>query len=249
MKKEFGLIGKTLTHSFSKKYFDEKFQKLELSDHHYYLFEIDSVSDIRYILDKHPKLKGLNVTIPFKQSVIDLLDEIDKDALRIGSVNVIKIGADKRLEGFNSDYYGFKATLEGWLPKSNLPTSALVFGTGGASKAVITVLEDLNIGYTLVSRHEGKNQLSYKELKNSTELILANRLIINTTPLGMHPHIHTLPDIDYRMVGTDHFLYDLVYNPEETAFLKKGKQRNAKTKSGLEMLYYQAEKSWEIWNE
>ena len=173
------------------------------------------------------------------------MDEIEDSALKIGAVNVVKVGDGGRLTGFNSDYYGFKTSLEKWMGWPN-KVSALILGTGGAAKAVSAVLEDLGVGYQRVSRSGGKGVLIYDEI--SEEIILAHQLIINTTPLGMHPNINSRPDIPYRFLSDKHYLYDLVYNPEETTFMKEGLTVGSKVKNGLEMLYLQAEKSWQIWN-
>lgn len=244
--KQYGLIGYPLSHSFSKKYFSEKFSKENIIDSQYELYEVEKVDQLNEVLEKvGSNLKGLNVTIPHKQSVIPLLDEMDPAAKRIGAVNVIKIN-NGILKGYNSDYFGFKKSLEELL-KGDINLTALVLGTGGASKAVVTALEDLNISYQYVSRTSGKNIMAYDEINNST--ISNNRLIINCTPLGMHPNINNCPSIPYKTISNKHYLFDLVYNPEETLFMKKGLENKAQVKNGLDMLIYQAEKAWEIWNE
>ncbi|RLD21761.1 MAG: shikimate dehydrogenase [Bacteroidetes bacterium] len=245
MRKLYGLIGYPLTHSFSKKYFTAKFQKEGLTDHQYELFAIKSINKLSKTIQEHSNLKGLNVTIPYKEVVIPFLDKLDESAKIVGAVNVISI-EDGRLTGYNSDFYGFKQSLLKWLPLDYKEIEALVLGTGGASKAVIAVLNSLNIQFKLVSRTKSDNAISYEDL-NSSSVITDSKLIINTTPLGMAPNIEASPDIPYHQISKSHYIYDLIYNPEETIFLKKCAAQDAKTKNGLEMLELQAEKSWEIW--
>ncbi|SFF38913.1 shikimate dehydrogenase family protein [Thermoflexibacter ruber] len=243
----FGLIGKKLTHSFSKKYFTEKFEREQIKQVVYELFEIPSIDDFPQLIENQENLKGLNVTIPYKLEVLPFLHEIDPAAERVGAVNVIKIQENKKLKGYNSDYYGFKISLEKFLA-GNTEVKALILGTGGASKAVKVVLEDLNIPYRYVSRNSEKPDiLTYNQLNE--DFFSSHQLIINTTPLGMYPLIETCPEIPYHLLGENHYLYDLVYNPENTLFMQKGAENGANVKNGLEMLYLQAEKSWEIWNE
>jgi len=237
----YGLIGKKLSHSFSKKYFTDKFSKKNLTDHHYQLFELENIDEIQSLFSK-PDIKGLNVTVPYKVDVIPFIDELDDSAKLVGAVNVIKISEGKK-SGFNSDYYGFKLSLEKWVDK--LPDKALILGTGGAAKAVAAALKSIDIEFMSVSRSE-KGDFKYDNL--SENIISSHPLIINTTPLGMSPDTETYPDIPYEYLTENHFLYDLVYNPEMTAFMSKGKVKGCKTKNGLEMLHLQAEKSWEIWN-
>lgn len=242
----FGLIGYPLSHSFSKKYFSEKFSKEGIIDARYELFELADIREFPDLIKQHPDLCGLNVTIPHKQTVVPFLQELDASARKVGAVNVIRIH-DGRLTGYNSDYYGFRSSLEQWLPKEE-KMQALVLGTGGASKAVTTALSDLNIPYQLVSRSATAHSLSYEQLQKEQGILQGHRLIINTTPLGMSPKTDTAPTLDYPQLGTDHYLYDLVYNPTETKFMKLGKEQGAKVMNGLEMLQLQAEKAWEIWN-
>lgn len=240
----YGLIGKTLSHSFSKKYFTEKFERENIADSRYELFELPTIEDFPQLVASHPSLCGLNVTIPYKESIIPFLDELSTTAKRIGAVNVIAFSKGK-LIGHNSDYIGFKRSLESFIPPSRA-INALVLGTGGASKAVVVALEDLHIPYLIVSRTPQEQKIiSYAQL--SPEIMKAYQLIINTTPLGMYPNTETFPDIPYESITSQHYLYDLVYNPMETVFLKKGKEKNAKTMGGLEMLYFQAEEAWKIW--
>ena len=241
----YGLLGRTLSHSFSKKYFTEKFAELGLNDHKYELFELDNINDID-ILRKNAELKGFNITVPYKQDIIPHLTSIDENASKIGAVNVVKI-SNGNFHGYNSDFYGFQRSLKNWMGEILSSVKALVLGTGGASKAVTSALEDLNINYRVVSRTKVKGMLTYKEI--SKGIIRENQLIINTTPLGMSPDIENKPELIYNALTSDHYLYDLIYNPLETTFMKLGKYRGAQVKNGLEMLYLQAEKSWEIWTD
>lgn len=237
----FGLIGRKLGHSFSKEYFETKFDELNLTDHSYNLFELDDIDEIEKILKLKPK--GLNVTVPYKEEIIPYLDRLDDSASKVGAVNVISLEKNAFV-GYNSDFYGFKTSLQHWL--SNTTLKALVLGTGGASKAVIAALDDLGIESVFISRQSGENRLTYSQV--TSEKIEQHRLIINTTPLGMYPEVNESPDIPYNSLTTQHYLYDLVYNPEKTVFLKKGEAKGAQVKNGLQMLHLQAEKSWEIWN-
>ena len=243
--KQFGLIGYPLSHSFSKKYFSEKFEKASITDAQYELYELKSLQDFKNWMNTISNLKGLNVTIPYKQEVIPFLDQLNEKAKAIGAVNVIKKELDGTYTGYNSDYYGFKNSLEDFLDKP-FPKKALVLGTGGASKAVIVALQDMGIDYRYVSRKTSGGILSYEDLTD--ELITTHQLIINTTPLGMYPGVDQCPPIPYEAIGSTHYLYDLVYNPQETLFMKKGLVQGAKVKNGLDMLILQAEKAWEIWN-
>lgn len=244
----FGLIGYPLGHSFSKKYFTDKFEVLGFSESHAYTqFEIPSMQDFPQILRENPSLKGLNVTIPYKQQVIPFLDEIDAAAQRIGAVNTIKFLPDGRVKGFNSDYFGFQQTLTDWPALAAFRTkSACVLGQGGAAKAVIAAIEDLGISVIKVSRTPTDDSVDYNSLG---DLLPEIGLIVNTTPLGMHPHVEAFPPIPYEQLTSQHYLYDIVYNPLETSFLRKGiAQGVGGTHAGLAMLHGQAEKAWEIWN-
>jgi shikimate dehydrogenase len=243
----YGLIGFPLTHSFSKRYFTEKFEKEGIPNSTYELFEIREATALPSVISSQPQLRGLNVTIPHKEAVIPLLDELDPAAEKIGAVNVIKVTEGNKLKGYNSDYYGFRNSLLKFLGEANPAIlKALILGTGGAAKAVIAALDNLAIPYKLVSRSGEAPILRYEELNAS--LLDEYRLIINTSPLGMYPKTDTCPAIPYEYLTEKHYLFDLVYNPEETLFMKKGAERGAKTKNGLEMLHLQAEKAWEIWN-
>ncbi len=243
MPSHFGLIGYPLGHSFSKKYFENKFKEAA-SLNTYNLFEIES-ADLVKDLFKNNNLKGLNVTIPHKQGVIPLLNKLDKSAQLVGAVNVIK-NKDGFLTGFNTDYPAFRASLKSWLDNTNI--KALVLGTGGASKAVIAALNDLKIPFQQVSRKNSPSTITYQELADNADWVLQHTLIINTTPVGMAPNIDEAPEIPYALLTPFHYLYDLVYNPEETLFLKKGIIGGVKGKNGLEMLHLQAELAWDIWH-
>lgn len=243
MDNQYGLIGFPLGHSFSKKYFDKKFNELNSTDS-YSLFEIQNINEFQTLVSNN-NLKGINVTIPYKQDVIPLLDNLDKSAQLVGAVNVVK-NYNSILTGYNTDYPAFKLTLKKWLDNSNV--KALVLGTGGASKAVIAALHDLKITFKQVSRVETNTCISYQKLNDSPSLLQEFKLIINTTPLGMSPKVESKPYLPYHLLTNSHYLYDLVYNPEETLFLKQGRLAGCQTKNGLEMLHSQAELAWEIWN-
>jgi shikimate dehydrogenase len=246
MEKIFGLIGQTVSHSFSKSYFDEKFFREGLRDHHYELFPLNDIQEIENLIENTKGLSGLNVTIPYKEKVMDFLDEVDPAAKKIGAVNVIKFQNGKR-KGFNTDMDAFHETIEKWLPKDK-KFHALILGTGGSSKSVQEALLKLKIPFKLVSREASRGNYTYNDLEKKPKLIKDSNLIINTTPLGMHPNTKTMPPIDYEHLTADHFVYDLIYNPARTMFLQKAEMRGATAKNGLEMLHVQAEKSWTIWN-
>lgn len=246
MEKVFGLIGQTVSHSFSKQYFDEKFFREGLRDHHYELFPLNNIKEIENLIKDTKGLTGLNVTLPYKEQVMTYLDEVDPVAKKIGAVNVIKFKDGKR-KGFNTDSDAFFETIEKWLPKDKTFT-ALILGSGGSSKAVQEALTKLGIKYQTVSRDAKKGDLTYEHVNKDPKLITNSHLIINTTPLGMHPKTDNLPPIDYEKLNDNHFVYDLIYNPARTLFLQKAEIRGATIKNGLEMLHVQAEKSWKIWN-
>ena len=245
----YGLIGYPLGHSFSKGYFTEKFSTMELSDTHVYeKFELENINDFPALLKSQGlNLKGLNITIPHKQNIIPFLDSVDEAALKIGAVNTIKIMEDGSIKGFNTDYWGFRWTLEKWSSFQEVkPKKALVLGKGGAAKAIIQVLQDLGLETQYVSRRKEEDTITYQEL--TEEIIKEHLFIINTTPLGMFPKIDTFPEIPYQLLTSKHLLYDIVYNPLETMFLRKGLENGVKDiHYGLEMLHGQAEKAWEIW--
>jgi len=246
MEKKFGLIGSTVSHSFSKSFFDEKFFREGLRDYHYDLYPLDNVEELKKLLEDNPELYGLNVTVPYKEKVIKLLSDIDSEAKKIGAVNVIKIQNGK-LKGFNTDSDAFYETLEKWFPKIE-NASALILGSGGSSKAVQQALRKLKIPFKVVSREEVKADLTYEALEKNGNLITEATLIINSTPLGMSPETNAMPPINYELLTSQHFVYDLIYNPARTMFLQKAEMRGATIKNGLEMLHVQAEKAWAIWN-
>lgn len=239
----FGLVGRDISYSFSRGYFTEKFSKLQLDNHSYENFDLEQIEEIKNVISNNPTIKGLNVTIPYKEVIIPFLNEYDSEAEKIGAVNTIKF-TQKGLVGYNTDVYGFQKTLEPLLKKHH--KKALILGTGGASKAIAFVLDKLGIDFSFVSRSPSKNQLSYTDL--STDVLYEYLVIINCTPLGTHPNIEQKPSIPYHDIGSKHLLFDLIYNPEKTAFLKEGESRGAQTCNGYGMLELQAEKSWEIWN-
>ena len=242
---KFGLIGKNISYSFSKGYFLKKFDDLKLPNLSYRNFDIPAIEEFPFLIyHKEEEFRGFNVTIPYKQSIMRYLQDIDVDAQEIGAVNTIKVTDENELVGFNTDIYGFENSLKPLLKSHH--KNALILGTGGASKAIAFVLDKLNIGYQFVSRTKSDKAISYADL--SKELIENYQLIINCTPLGTHPSVENCPEIPYQYLTDKHFLYDLIYNPSETTFLKNGNERGTITKNGLEMLELQAEKSWEIWN-
>lgn len=243
----YGLIGFPLTHSFSQRYFTEKFSREGISGSRYDLFEMPDVAMALPELLQTPDLRGLNVTIPHKQTVLPFLDRIDGSAEKIGAVNVIKIETDGSTTGYNSDYYGFRQSLTDWLSSLDRTTNglqALVLGTGGASKAVMVALADLQIPFKSVSRTKTDSSLTYSELPN---LLASYQLIINCSPVGTYPNIDVAPDLPYDQLTDQHLLYDLVYNPAETKFMKIGAKQGAAVLNGYQMLVLQAEKAWEIW--
>lgn len=244
---KYGLIGYPLKHSFSVNYFNEKFHS-EGIDAEYVNFEIPSINELPDVIKNNPQLKGLNVTIPYKEKVISYLDELNEDAEAIGAVNVIKIirlpKGKCKLIGYNSDIIGFTQSIEPLLEPYH--KKALILGTGGASKAVFHGLKNLGIEPKYVSRTPGEGMLSYEEL--SPEIMTEYKVIVNGTPVGMYPNVDFCPDIPYEYLTPNHLLYDLLYNPNVTLFMKKGEQHGAKTKNGLEMLLLQAFAAWEIWH-
>ena len=245
---KYGLIGYPLKHSFSIVYFNEKFQS-ENIDAEYVNFEIPRIEDFMEVIDENPNLCGLNVTIPYKEQVIPYLDELDKDTAKIGAVNVIKIirqpKGKVKLVGFNSDIIGFTQSIEPLLQPYH--KKALILGTGGASKAIYHGLLNLGVKPTYVSRTKKSDAvLTYQEL--TPEIMEENTVIVNCTPVGMYPKVDFCPDIPYEQLTSKHLLYDLLYNPDESLFMKKGQARGATVKNGLEMLLLQAFAAWEIWH-
>jgi shikimate dehydrogenase len=243
-RKKFGLLGKNISYSFSKKYFTEKFEKINFTHYSYKNFDVDTIEKFPEIIANTKNLKGMNVTIPYKEAVIPFLTTLSKNAKFIGAVNVITISKKGVLKGYNTDFYGFKKALKPLLKEHH--RKALILGTGGASKAVAFALRKLNIEYDFVSREPSEYQLSYEEL-NAT-VFNEYPIIINTTPVGTFPNIADCPPIDYSLFTQDHIAFDLIYNPVETTFLRLAKENGATIKNGYDMLVYQAEKAWEIWN-
>ncbi|AFL83559.1 shikimate 5-dehydrogenase [Belliella baltica DSM 15883] len=245
--RKFGLIGFKLSHSFSKKYFSEKFEREGMSDCQFDLYELDEIEHLKDVLTQNKELEGLSVTIPYKEKVIALLDELDSACEKIGAVNCIKIEGDK-LIGYNTDYIGFKNSLENWLGEDR--PKALVLGTGGASKAVNQALRDLGIEYLIVSRTSSnvEGMITYQDLKADENILQSHHLIINSTPLGTFPETEVMPEIDVNLITNQHKVYDLVYNPEKTFLMRSMEARGAIVKNGLEMLHLQAEAAWKIWN-
>ncbi|MDT3388856.1 MAG: shikimate dehydrogenase [Bacteroidota bacterium] len=243
---KYGLIGKHLGHSFSIGYFNEKFQS-EGIDATYENFEISTVDGIREIIDTNPELKGLNVTIPYKEEVINYLDFVSPNAREIGAVNVIKVvhkGKKTILKGYNSDIIGFTRSIEPMLKPYH--KKALILGAGGAGKAVMTGLKSLGVETLMVSRSTRPNTIRYEQL--TPNLVQEYNVIVNCTPLGMYPKVNEFPQLPYEGMNEKNLLYDLIYNPDETMFMRKGKAQGAVTKNGLEMLLLQAFASWEFWN-
>jgi shikimate dehydrogenase len=240
---KFGLIGFPLSHSFSKKYFTEKFLLESILDVSYELFPIENIMLLPDLLRSEPLLCGLNVTIPYKQQVMPFLDEVSAVVKEINACNCIKIENGK-LIGYNTDVIGFEISLKKKLKPHH--KKALILGTGGAAKAVEFVLRKNGIEYIQVSRNTSEAAISYSELDNET--ISEHHLIVNTTPLGMFPEIDKAPPISFTKIGASHYLFDLVYNPSETLFLKQGRLLGADTENGADMLIDQAEASWDIWN-
>jgi shikimate dehydrogenase len=254
----FGLIGYPLTHSFSRNYFSEKFSREGITDASYELFPLEDLSAFANLLQKTPELTGLNVTIPYKEAIIPLLQELDETAGAVGAVNTIllkkRIGTNTTpfLTGYNTDVFGFRQSIKPFLESRH--ERALILGTGGASKAVAYVLGNIGVDCYFVSRE--KNALS-PEVQNSKHFVYHEineyvmrhfPLIINTTPVGMYPSVEDCPPLPYDCITPSHFLFDLIYNPAETRFLAEGRKRGALTLNGLSMLQQQAEKAWEIWN-
>lgn len=258
----FGLIGRKIGHSFSAKFFNEKFLK-EGIDESYHLFPLEKLDSFPDLIKEHPDLKGLNVTIPYKQEIFQYLNEISPEAKEIGAVNVIKIkdsekndkkengnklshniSDEKYLIGYNTDYKGFMDSLVPYLKKD--VNKALILGTGGASKAVEYVLKQFGIDYLKVSRNPQQDEIGYEDIDEN--MMKSHKLIINTTPVGMYPNVEECPSIPYNLLTPDHICYDVIYNPTTTLFLKKAEEKGATIKNGIEMLHLQALYAWEIWS-
>ncbi len=243
--RKFGLIGYPLGHSFSKKYFSEKFVREGIQGCQFELYPIESISEFPLLMDREASLEGLSVTIPYKEQVIPYLDALDPACAQIGAVNCIRIRAGKKT-GFNTDYLGFKQSLQSWLG-TEIP-NALVLGTGGASKAVQQALRDLGTSYRIVSRNQIEGQLTYDDLRDQPEWLASHPLIINTTPLGTFPQVEDLPNIPLEQLHAAHRVYDLVYNPPITRLMQECIARGGTAKNGQDMLELQAEAAWSIWN-
>ena len=244
MKKyQFGLVGKDINYSFSKSYFIDKFQKLNLVDFSYENLDFQKIEEFPEYIEQNRNICGLNVTIPYKEAIIPYLDKLSKIATEIGAVNTIKISKSGKLKGFNTDYIGFQKSIKSLLNVNH--KKALILGTGGASKAVAYALKQLEIPYLLVSRSTNVDAIGYNQVNEKT--FEEFHIIINCTPLGTFPNTNSCPEIPYENFTPKHIAFDLIYNPAETLFLKKAKEQGAVIKNGLEMLTIQAEKSWEIW--
>lgn len=240
--RRFGLIGFPLSHSFSANYFSNKFQELEITDCSYELFPLNEIEHVKLLFHSYDDLEGLNVTIPYKESIISYLDDLDEAAKKIGAVNCIKITSGIKT-GYNTDHYGFTESLKKF---SGLNKIAIVLGNGGASKAIQYGLSQMHFKTILVSRNPIKNQLSYTDL--TEEIIASAGIIINTTPLGMYPEVNAKPEIPYSAMHENQLAYDLVYNPTTTKFMETASSYGAQIMNGMEMLKLQAEESWRIWN-
>ena len=239
----FGLIGYPLTHSFSKKYFDQKFKEKHIHDASFSLWELENINQLPELIKSTDGIKGICITIPYKKKVFEYLDESDDAVKAIGACNCIKIKNDK-LYGYNTDILGFKLSFMNKLQPHH--KKALILGSGGASAGIEYVLKELNIEYLIVSRQNLSNNITYTDI--TTEMINEYQIIINCTPLGTYPNIDTCPPLPYNAISLTNYLFDLVYNPEETLFLKKGKEKGAIIQNGYDMLVHQAEENWRIWN-
>lgn len=241
---DFGILGRNISYSFSAQYFTDKFKNLGLNNYRFHTFDIDDIKLFKNIISKYPNLKGLSVTIPYKELIIPLLDELSNEAKIIGAVNSIKVSHNK-LIGYNTDALGFEYSFKSQLKPHH--KNALILGTGGASKAVQFVLNKLAIPFKLVSRMSCENKtISYDSIDEN--MLKSHQILINCSPVGTFPDVNLAPQIPYHLLNQTHYLFDLVYNPTETLFLKKGKLMGAEVKNGYDMLIGQAEKSWEIWN-
>ena len=241
--KRFGLIGKKLGHSFSAKYFAEKFEREGLQECDYSLYELPEIECVKEFM-LTPGLVGFNVTIPYKQQIIPYLDALDEQAREVGAVNCVKIERDGRRVGYNTDVDGIRLSLDKLLGEEKV-SAALILGTGGASQAVQYVLRERGISYKVVSREKDKADLTYDDL--TQDVMATHRLIINASPVGMYPACENCPNIPYAMLSGSHYLFDLVYNPLTTRFMELGAEQGAATLSGIDMLYAQAESAWKIW--
>ncbi|WP_116787550.1 shikimate dehydrogenase family protein [Flavobacterium psychrotrophum] len=242
--KTFGLVGRNISYSFSAGYFKKKFEKAGLKEYTYRNFDIDEIDELPYIIKNTKHLKGLNVTIPYKEEVLPLLDKLSKNAKTIGAVNTVKVSKNGKLKGYNTDYFGFKKSLKPLIKEHH--KKALILGTGGAAKAVAFALRKMKIEYDFVSRNGNDEIYGYADLDK--DIFKEYHIIINTSPVGTFPKVDECPPLNYKLFTKKHIAYDLVYNPEETRFLREAKENGAKTINGYKMLVYQAERAWKIWN-
>lgn len=247
MHEEYGLIGHPLGHSFSAAFFAQKFAT-EGIDASYHNFDLTTIDEVEDMLSTHPRLRGFNVTIPYKQAILPYLDTVSSEAQEIGAVNVVKVVHDdegkRSLHGFNSDVVGFSRSIAPLLQPHH--TKALVLGTGGASRAIVYGLKQLGISATLVSRRPCEGQLTYADI--NAQVLQAHTVVVNCSPIGMHPHVDEAPALPYELLSERHLCYDLVYNPSTTAFMQRSAAQGATVKNGLEMLHLQALAAWEVWN-
>ena len=241
-KRKYGLIGKNINYSFSKKYFNDKFLKENITNCSYENYDLQSVKDFKKII-KDNSIKGFNVTIPYKEEIMEFINKIDPIAKKIGAINTIKIHNKNIIEGYNTDYIGFVISLKNLITNQK---KALVLGTGGASKAIIFGLSSIGIESTIVSRNKRKGVISYSELNK--KVIEENTIIINCTPLGTFPETQKCPKIPFEFLSSNHICYDLIYNPEKTKFLLESEKMGATIINGKKMLENQANESWKIWN-
>lgn len=242
--RRYGLIGRPLAHSFSQRYFERKFAREHIADAEYRLYELADAADVEELLSSRPDLCGLNVTIPYKQAILPYLDSLSSEAEAIGAVNCIDI-RHGRMTGYNTDIEGIRSTLAA-LTAARMPQAALVLGSGGASQAVQFVLAQWDIPYSLVSRDAVKGDMTYADI--DAGVMRSHDLIINATPVGMWPSVDDAPRLPYDCLSPDHIVFDLIYNPEQTSFMRLAAERGATVAGGMEMLAVQAEASWRIWN-
>lgn len=238
-------MGRNISYSFSVGHFKKKFEKAGLKNYTYRNFDISTIEELPYIIKNTKGLKGLNVTIPYKEEILPLLDKLSKNARIIGAVNTITVSKNGKLKGYNTDYFGFKKSLKALLEDHH--KKALILGTGGAAKAVAFALRKMKIEYDFVSRTGNDEVFSYADLDK--DVFSEYHIIINTSPVGTFPNVDECPPLDYTLFTDKHIAYDLVYNPDETRFLREAKENGAVTINGYKMLVYQAERAWKIWNE
>lgn len=241
----FGLIGKNINYSYSATIFNKKFQIEKITDAIYKIYDIHNIEVIQELLEQIPNLSGLNITIPYKERIMHFIHNCSDESLNIGAVNTIKILSNKQLIGYNTDVYGFEKSF--LIKKKKYHKNALILGTGGAAKAVAFVLKKLNISYLYVSRTKKQDTITYLDI--TPNIINNYQIIINCSPIGTYPNIHESPRLPYDLLSSTHYMYDLIYNPYETSFLRQGKNMGCTVQNGLKMLHLQADQSWKIWNE